>query len=79
MATDDKPRWRLPTVAETKMMTSDGKPIGVMAARDPVTGRVEFIFSVEMVEQLRAANMKPGDFIAEAVARGFVDDIPYFH
>lgn len=80
MAANDEPTWRLATVAEIEtMLSADGEPIGVMAERDPVSGQVVFVFALEIVEQLRAANMRPEDFIKELVARGFADDIPYLH
>ena len=81
MATHDEPTWRLATAAEIEMMMAadGGEPIGVMAERVPVSGQVVFVFALEMVEQLRAASMRPEDFIKELVARGFADDIPYLH
>ena len=80
MAVNDGLTWRLATVEEIEiMLTADVEPIGVMAERDPVSGQVVFVFALEMVEQLRAASMRPEDFIKEVVARGFVDDIPYLH
>ena len=77
MTANDQPTWRLPTADEKEMMASEEKPIGIMAERDRCGGRVVVIFTVETVEQLRAANMESEDFINEAVSRGFIDDIPF--
>ena len=79
MTANDQPTGRLPTADEKEMMASEEKTIGIMAERDPSSGRVVFIFTLETVEQLQAANMEPEDFVNEAVLRGFIDDIPNMH
>jgi hypothetical protein len=78
MAADDKPTWRVATGEDLKVMMS-AEGVNIMAERHPRTGHVVFVFSEEVLEEFRAAGMEPDDFIADAVARGALEQIPYLN
>jgi hypothetical protein len=77
MAADKAPTWRVAAGEDLKVMSTEG--VSIIAERHPVTGHVVFVFSEDVLEEIRAAGMEPDDFIADAVERGSLDDIPYLN
>jgi hypothetical protein len=77
MAGDKAPTWRVAAGEDLKVMSNEG--VSILAERHPRTGHVVIVFSEDVLEELRAAGMEPEEFIADAVARGALEEIPYLN